>query len=313
MKFLSTLGAAIFFLCCLCSQNCLAAPLETVTIKSISFEHISRSSEQLSILLSGKPVYKIFALEGANPRLVIDIIGSRYTGKPPKLSAQDRLVTDIRTGFHSDPAAKTRIVLDLSGSVPVQYKHDFDERVNLLQVSLTEKNVEGLDPPVPATDPVVATENAAENLPVTSEEQSPAKTGPRALEEQTQQSAPVQQTPSSILLKSISFDDSSSGAEMVEFYLSDRIYPSVNTLIEGSPRIVCEFENTGPGSTLAEEILVKGNYVEGIRTRIGDNPQKITVTIDLVPTRDYNLQQLFFKNENIFVLIFSEVAVKESS
>jgi hypothetical protein len=58
-------------------------------------------------------------------------------------------------------------------------------------------------------------------------------------------------------------------------------------------------------------ILTKGKYIERIRTVKYQDPDKIQVVVELFPDQDYDLQQVFFKKEKLFVLIVKELIPKQ--
>jgi hypothetical protein len=53
--------------------------------------------------------------------------------------------------------------------------------------------------------------------------------------------------------------------------------------------------------------LANGNYVEQIRIVEHQDPEKIQVVVDLYPDQDYDLQQVFFRKDNLFVLIINKL------
>ena len=110
-------------------------------------------------------------------------------------------------------------------------------------------------------------------------------------------------------LLEISFDNSSNKGEMVIFRLNDFYPPAVSAIEEEeTPRVLCDFMDMQLAGEVNKEILAKGKYVQRIRTGLHGNPDNIRVILDLTPDRDYDLQQVFFKNDNLFVLIVNELS-----
>ena len=105
------------------------------------------------------------------------------------------------------------------------------------------------------------------------------------------------------VLQSVTFDNSSDRGEMIQFKLTAFQPPTVFGIEEGLPRVVCDFKNTLPGDKLKNIIHAKGRYVKTIRIGRHNNPDKIRVVIDLQANNNYDLQQVFFKEENLFVII----------
>lgn len=94
---------------------------------------------------------------------------------------------------------------------------------------------------------------------------------------------------------------------MVLFHLSGFHPPSVSAGEKDNPRVFCDFMGMEMDKGVEETITAKGKFVERIVTAKQNTPEKIRVVLHLVPNRDYDLQQVFFKNDNLFVLIVNEL------
>lgn len=108
-------------------------------------------------------------------------------------------------------------------------------------------------------------------------------------------------------LLGLSFDDSSNRGEMVLFHLNDFFPPTVSAIEKETPRVLCDFNDMRLGKDVTTSLFANGKYVERIRAARHENPGKVRVVLDLAPDRDYDLQQVFFKNDNLFVLIVNEL------
>ncbi len=82
-------------------------------------------------------------------------------------------------------------------------------------------------------------------------------------------------------------------------------FPPQTMIVEGKkPRIVCDFFDTGLASDIGDRIEVNNGIVEKIRTGIHEWPKsKVRVVLDLVPERNYEVDQFFFEKENYYVLV----------
>lgn len=109
-----------------------------------------------------------------------------------------------------------------------------------------------------------------------------------------------QETP---VLQSVTFDNTTNRGEMIQFKLTDFHPPTVFGIEEGVPRVVCDFKNTKAGPSLKNIITANGRYVKTIRIGHHKNPDKIRVVIDLEANNNYDLQQVFFKEDDLFVII----------
>ncbi|MDY0351287.1 MAG: AMIN domain-containing protein [Desulfobulbaceae bacterium] len=106
-------------------------------------------------------------------------------------------------------------------------------------------------------------------------------------------------------LYSIEFDQTSDRGEMILFKLSNFNPPVVFGIEEDIPRIVCFFKDTGAGEDLVELIESNGRFVRNIRVGKYRNPDNVRVVLDLVPNHNYDLQQVFFKEDDMFMIIIN--------
>lgn len=109
--------------------------------------------------------------------------------------------------------------------------------------------------------------------------------------------------PADPFLLDITFEDSSNKGEMVMFKLNDFYPPIVFGIEKGNPRVVCDFLNTELSEDVTLLLESNGVYIDKIRTAKHKNPDKVRVVLDLVPNKNYDLQQVFFKEDNLFVII----------
>jgi hypothetical protein len=115
------------------------------------------------------------------------------------------------------------------------------------------------------------------------------------------------------VLESVVFDNSSRRGEMVQFTLTDFHPPKIFGIEEGVPRVVCDFTTTRAREKLPKIIKTKGRWVKAIRIGSHQNPDRVRVVIDLAPNNNYDLQQVFFTDENLFVIIVNTVKESQSS
>jgi hypothetical protein len=112
--------------------------------------------------------------------------------------------------------------------------------------------------------------------------------------------------PADPILLDVTFESTANDSEMVLFKLNDFYPPIVFGIEKGNPRVVCDFLDTGLASDIQTVIQTNGIFVSKIRTARHPNPAKVRVVLDLVPDKNYDLQQVFFKEDNLFVIIISE-------
>jgi hypothetical protein len=108
-------------------------------------------------------------------------------------------------------------------------------------------------------------------------------------------------------LEYVKFDATSPKGEMVMFKLNGFHPPAVHGVEEGIPRVICDFNNTKLTGRTKNQIKTDGKFVKVIRTSKTRKPEKVRVVIDLEPNHSYDLQQVFFKEDNLFVIIVNTV------
>ena len=119
--------------------------------------------------------------------------------------------------------------------------------------------------------------------------------------------AAVPAEPTGPVLESVTFDGKSPKGEMVLFKLNEFHPPEVHGVEQGVPRVICDFKDTRLADSAQSLIKTDGKHVKVIRVSKTRNPEKVRVVLDLVPNRSYDLQQVFFKEDNLFVIIVNTV------
>jgi len=308
------LGLLVLVLCLmggLVPATTFAEPEKTVLITSISHIKNSLAKETITVTLAAPVVPKIFTIRGENPRLVLDFPQSDYQGKNVIALPDSVLAAAIRIGFHQTPVSKTRVVVDLSKDIHVQYDTEYLAQENMLVVTLT--------PEIEKSQQLVSPELSLKNVKVlpSGEIHSAGQLDERPVppvffdsEEAEEPAAESIAAPAVPTILEISFDDSSSKGEMALFRLNDFFPPTVSAIEKSSPRIFCDFMATDIGPDVEKFISTKGRYIEHIRTVRLHDPELVRVVLELSPERDYELHQVFFRNDNLFVLIVNELSAK---
>jgi hypothetical protein len=104
-------------------------------------------------------------------------------------------------------------------------------------------------------------------------------------------------------LSNVTCENTSAKGEMVLFKLNGFYPPTVFGIEKGDPRVVCDFPNTFLDDNVKEVVQCNGKYVESVRITKQTKPNKIRAVLSLVPHKNYDLQQVFFKEDNLFVII----------
>ncbi len=115
--------------------------------------------------------------------------------------------------------------------------------------------------------------------------------------------APPAAAPVTPYLSAIQFDPDSPKGELVQFKLNGFYPPVLRSIETGTPQVICEFTNLELAPALQGPIKISGRHVKAIRVDKSTGSDKVRVFIELEPNHSYDLQQVFFKEDNFFVLI----------
>lgn len=170
-----------------------------------------------------------------------------------------------------------------------------EEKMPAAPPAEVEKKEEGVIPP--AEKPEATTTVAAQKP---GPESEPVAALPKKADAPVQAQAEEPVLPDPLLLD-ITYENNSSKGEMIFFRLNGFFPPSVSAVESDNPEVICDFANTRQKGNIKSVIETKGAYVQKILT--GKDPKKFRVTLQLTPGRDYDLRQVFFKEDNLFVLV----------
>ncbi len=297
--------------------------------------------ESIRVQLSGRVIPDIFMLGGKNPRLVIDFLETKSSiGVPGKLDVAGDLIQRIRMGMHLQPQQKTRVVVDLIPGKNYSYSQTYldDEQAILVTLFVSIEDLgktESVNKKVSLAEPAEVVKPEAEK-PIeghdTEKEKKEIvqeialnKTAPpvtlsreknkiKQISDSDKLVAQPEASPMSpeAELLDVAFENSSNKGEMVLFKLNGFYPPIVFGIEKGDPRVVCDFLDTTLSEKVVNIIPSNGKYVKTIRVATHSN-QKVRVVINLVSNRNYDLQQVFFKEDNLFVLIVNTLEDSEQN
>jgi hypothetical protein len=161
-----------------------------------------------------------------------------------------------------------------------------------------------------STKPLIATEKTEEKTQAPAKATPPPDTTPAAQTLAKTEAVKPAAPPgggAGPMLESIKFEGTSPKGEMVLFKLSDFHPPVIHGVEEGVPRVICDFNNTQLADAVKNIIKADGKFVKVIRITKLKKPDRIRVVLDLAPNHSYDLQQVFFKEDNLFVIIVNLV------
>ena len=105
-------------------------------------------------------------------------------------------------------------------------------------------------------------------------------------------------------IKAIRQEVAAKDVAKVIFELNGPFSPQTMIFEGEKPRVVCDFLDVGLASDIGASIEVNSGIIERIRTGIHKRPKfKVRVVLDLVPERNYEVDQFFFEKENYYVLV----------
>lgn len=282
-------------------------------LRSLDHTALSPEVEKVTLQLNGSHRPTTFTLNGETPRIVLDFPGMIQARTVANTTRTDgTMVHRIRVGMHTGDAPKTRVVLDVATLEGVTYTPQLDEQTHVLTV-LVAASTEVLEAKGKKTSSIIQPAPHARKTPVP--EQSAPLTDPEpiptdiplpaATDQPTEiVTAPVSaQETTKPRLENISFDATAAQGEMVLFKLNGFYPPNVHGVEEGMPRVICDFDAVELADTVGNNIETDGRYVKNIRVGKHLNPERVRVVLDLEPNKSYDLQQIFFREDNLFVMI----------
>lgn len=279
--------------------RCLPA-LAAAQLEDIRFEAVSANEERVHFRLSQPVKPHSFPMKDGSPRMVFDFSGTGVSKRiRNSVETKGTLIQRIRVGIHQD---KTRVVLDL---VPGRQVKSFQEGGSILTVVVHDARVQPEQKKAAAPPPAAAIWSPTSEKAVVMKPAIRQASPVPPVKEQPQVKPSVAGAAPDTVLSTVIFDKNSNRGEMVMFRLNKFHPPVVFGLEEKKPRVVCDFQDTAAGERLPESIPADGKHVKGIRIERDKAGRKIRVLLDLAPNSSYDLQQVFFKNDNLFVLIIN--------
>jgi|GEM_PF-6370341 len=299
-------------------------PMEAgaAVLKRVTSQHLKGGRDVISILFEGRSKPKIFSLGGNLPRLVFDFAGARYSG-PPKIAVDGALVKAVRIATHQNPL-KTRVVFDLLPGRAVDYKEEFLEGSQTLRISLSGK---GEKPAAAPSAPKPVTTSAKTEQPVTArppvQEKTPAPppakapTVPaKASETASPFGAPLlikkqpakaadSATPDGMATRVLSYSLVAlpTGGDVLRLQLDGYASPKITAREGRTPKIVCFF----PQMRLAVKKKLKqplsGKFIQKVAVSAQKEPAGVQMVLDLEAGYDYDIRQVFVKDESVFELL----------
>lgn len=113
-------------------------------------------------------------------------------------------------------------------------------------------------------------------------------------------------------IRQIKFERSPDGRETVIFIQSGSAQPNIFKLMEGIPKVVCDFSNTRIPGSVNRNMTVGGKLVQRIRVGVhSEKSPKVRVVLDIAPNLKYEMKHFFSDKENRYVVVLSEAQSSE--
>jgi len=293
-------------------------------IEKVIFHGKDGNRESVVFHLNGPWLPKAFALKGDNPRVVFDFMDTRLSRSVPlSIDTKGTMIRKIRTGRHSN---KSRVVLDLATDGVFSFDQQFDKTGNVLTIQLfsakesekkerkiVEETVVEEGSVVSVTDEKPTEQEVVAPAPLVVQDQKKEEMETVVVEESPVVAEKKATTAPDPLLVDVSFENTSSKGEMILFKLNGFYPPTVRGKEDGTPLVVCTFTGTRLGQNVVKEQLIQGEYIQRVSIKQMNDPELIEVTMELVPDNNYDLQQVFFKEDNLFVVIVNTYDNREKS
>lgn len=309
--FFSLLLTALILLPLTCS-----AKLGDIMINAISHNVEKEEVEVVEFWLSGDITPNTFMIPGENPRLVIDFFSTGYSGPTRIESPTPNLVQRIRIGFHNNPEPKTRVVIDLLPNRGIDWEKNFIHHNNTLRFTFKPKAIKlsAAEPPAPSSQILVfkaASSKIKKELALKSAEMAAANVSADGKNAPQRSVSAPKKGPDRSILQEVTFDDLQvRNGEMVLFKVKNFSPPTISAHEKGKPRVICDFNNAIIDENIAPRIETQGKFVNSID--VGTHEKNMArVVLNLNPGKDYDLQQVFFQEDKLFVLIVSDLAFKQ--
>lgn len=210
--------------------------------------------------------------------------------------------TEEKKTIPASPAAKSQPEASADSKTTIQTKTTQTENTAKPQPAPQEAASKAAVPIEKAEEKKIPAPATAPPQPVTTTNAKPSSA-------KTETIKPAATTGGTVgpLIESVKFDGASPKGEMVLFKLNDFHPPVIHGVEEGVPRVICDFNSTQIVDSVKNLIKTDGKHVKLIRISKHKKPERIRVVLDLEPNRSYDLQQVFFKEDNLFVIIVNTI------
>ena len=115
-----------------------------------------------------------------------------------------------------------------------------------------------------------------------------------------------------LILRNITFKLAPQGHEKVFIALSQEATPSLSSIQDKSPRVIVDYKNVASVKAGLQNIPVDGRFIQRIRSSFDPIAHNLRIVLDLDASKNYVVDRVFYKAENIYALDLSEDAQTKS-
>jgi hypothetical protein len=115
------------------------------------------------------------------------------------------------------------------------------------------------------------------------------------------------------ILLDVTYEKNTSGDEMVLFHLNGFYPPIVYSAESGELFVVCDFLDADLGTDDISVVTQDGRYIRQVKVESSKQPKKVRVVIELADGYRYDVKQVFFKEDNLFVVVLRSLGEKKSN
>lgn len=288
---------------------------------AVSLRTLSPGMEDIAFSLDRKTFPDIIILDGKKPRVVYDFIGFSKSSSVKNHHGPGSLVGSLRLGLHNEPRPKIRGVLDMTPGTAYRINHFFDPATNIFHATVFIT-----DDPIPEGKSIAVRFSHEQALPppepiATASPSRPIPTGKREIpattvraDTQTFSAPKSDNQPSSVdgrtEIRDMRFQKSSEQGEMVLFTMKAFKPPRIHAVESGSGvQIQCDFADTMVvNSDIPAAEKVDGKFIKRILVqKKKSGAGTVRIVLELAPGKNYDVQQMFFKQDNLFAIILQDL------
>lgn len=283
-----------------------SAEKSAVLLEEVRFHQAGKTEETITFRLNGEQAPRIFTIKGEAPKIVFDFYD---TDPAPAIKARiqtkGNLVTAIRTGVHRDGQHKTRVVLDLAPAGRYDFSQDFDATRRTLRITVFQLDKPGERPQKPPP-PEVTHRDADTLTPTAPMIPAPAEKDTATVTFTATEDQKVPPSPSPpMTIHAIEFSRDQDREEKLSIRIDHFQPPEIAAIEEGTPKVICTFSEAVLADRVPAVIPTKGRYIHLVQMDNDPDAATVRITLELTPNHHYDLKQIYFREEKVYVLLIS--------